>query len=77
MVSLPATYAASSWPMYAAAHGDAAPVVRWVASALSLGLLVGMVFALAAATAFVQRARIPKPPRETAVAPVEREVVAV
>ena len=57
MVALPATYAASSWPMYAAAYGDVPDGIRWLSAAVSMGLLVGMVAAIAAASEALQRVR--------------------
>jgi hypothetical protein len=61
MVALPATYAASSWPMYAAAYGDVSAGIRWLGAAVSMGLLVGMVAAIAAASEALQRVRKARP----------------
>lgn len=61
LVALPATYAASSWPMYTAAYGDVPVGVRWGAALVSAALLVGMVAAIAAATDVLRRARAAGP----------------
>lgn len=77
MISLPATYAALSWPMYAAAYGDVPAGVRWGAAAVSMAMMAGAVVAIAAAVAWVQRTRagdVPAGASAPASAPVrERE----
>lgn len=50
LVALPATYAATSWPMYVAAYGDMPPGLRWLSAGASMGLMVLAVLAIAAAT---------------------------
>lgn len=75
LVALPATYAASSWPMYAAAYGDVPGIVRWGAALVSAALLVGMVVAIAAATDMVRRLRAVEAAAGQASASRERELV--
>jgi len=78
LIALPATYAASSWPMYAAAYGDVPGVVRWGAALVSAALLVGMVAAIAAATDMVRRVRVANgmgPASPSAPASSERELL--